>query len=67
MINKIVVIENYGVHKKIIMVYNIHRISSIKRRGVHFLGCFELRRLFEGGVFSRTAFINLSTIMSIVN
>ena len=63
MINKIVVIENYGVHKKIIMVY----ISSIKRRGVHFLRCFVVRRLFEGGVFSRTAFINLNTIMSIVN
>ena len=28
---------------------------------------FEVRRLFEGGVYSRATFINLSTIMPIIN
>ena len=32
-----------------------------------FSRCFEVRRLFEGGVYSRVAFINLSTIMRIAN
>ena len=32
-----------------------------------FSRCFEVRRLFEGAVYLRAAFINLSTIMPIVN
>ena len=32
-----------------------------------FSRCFEVWRLFEGGIYSRAAFINLSTIMPIVN
>ena len=50
----------------IVHVYIAYFLHSTPRR-LFFSRCFEVRRLFEGGFYSRAAFINLSTIIPIVN
>ena len=57
-------LASHGGISSCVCIFPHHRLNAT---AFIFSRCFEVRHLFEGGVYSRVAFINLSTIMPIVN